>query len=198
MLRLCVLLTVLALLAVPFVASAQGRGKVRNQNGESSCTPEQAAAVARARAAGRAVPDGLDKKNCEATPPPPPAPPPPPPPSDDPPPSGIHAARGVAYEDVDGNGSHAPFAGEMGLAGWTVQLLWSGRIVATGTTDADGNYVFPNLGNGTAWAICVVPQAGYALTEAGNRLACGGNGATFSLTSSFMTWNLQNFGGMIQ
>lgn len=189
MLRLSVLLTVLALLAVPFVASAQGRGKVRNQNGESSCTPEQAAAVARARAAGREVPDGLDKKNCEATPPPPP-------PAEEPP-TGIHAARGVVYEDIDGNGQQDMFASELGLAGWTVELYWNGRMIASKTTGADGSFVFPSLGNST-WTVCVIGQSGYNRTQPASGNACGGAGYEFSFASPFGTEFAAMFGFQLQ
>jgi hypothetical protein len=186
-------IALMALTSLPFGAiAAQGRGKDKPRaQSESECKPEHRAALERARAEGREAPPGLAAK-C------PDAPPPPPPPSNDPPPSGPHVAKGVVYEDVDGDGIMAPTAGEFGLAGWTVQLLWNGRVVSSVASNDDGNYEFPGLGNSSAWAVCVVPQAGYALTEAGNRQACGGNGSTFALVSSFMTWNVQNFGGMIQ
>src|SRR2546422_5194514 len=31
---------------------------------------------------------------------------------------------GMVWEDINGDGSRDPFAGEMGLAGWEVQLIW--------------------------------------------------------------------------
>src|SRR6266446_2090850 len=66
-------------------------------------------------------------------PPPPPAPvppPPPPPPPPSSPPVGPHEARGIVFEDLDGNGLRDPFAGEMGLAGWGLELWWNGQVLA--------------------------------------------------------------------
>jgi len=188
MLRSRVLLTVLALLAVPFVASAQGRGKVSSQNDEFSCTPEQVEAIARARAAGRPVPYGLDKKNCEAT-----QPPPPPPPSSEPPPTGPHWVGGLVYEDVDGNGWFDMFAGEMGLAGWSVNLYWNGRVIASAVSDVNGQFRFDALANATPYNVCVVEQGGYIRTQPSAGDACH----PFSFNSSIGTEFPAMFGMML-
>ena len=213
-----VVLAVVALLALPFGAvAAQGRAKPKPRAASevsSECKDQQAATLGKANDAGH-DPYGLDKKCNDPVPPPPPAPPPPPPPPppapvpppppppppppSDQPPTGIHSARGVVYEDVDGNGSRDVFAGEMGLAGWTVSLYWNGQFVSSTTTDADGNYVFSNLGNGDkAWWVCVTPQAGYTRTQPVSGDACSGDGVVHFLNSPFMTWLQTDFGEMIQ
>lgn len=200
-----VTLAVLALLALPFVASAQGRGqaKPRPQYEVGECKPEHRAAIERARAEGREIPAGLDKKCQDAPPAPPPPPPPPPappppPPSPEPPPSGIHRVAGVVYEDIDGDGHQNMFGAEMGLEGWTVQLYWNGGIVASATSDANGFFSFPGLGNST-WIVCVIPQAGYNRTQpvSGPSL-CGGAGYEHVLNSPFQTVGESNFGMMLQ
>jgi large repetitive protein len=55
---------------------------------------------------------------------------------------------GTVYEDVNGLGSRDP--GEPGIAGVTVELLDNaGNVVATTTTDANGDYLFDNLPGAT-------------------------------------------------
>lgn len=179
-----VVLAVVALLALPFGSvAAQSRGskpKARTASEVGSeCKDEHAAALARAQAEGHS-PYGLDKK-CQDPVPPPPA---------DEPPTGIHRAVGVVYEDIaemdgNGNGRFEPMAGEMGIAGWRVQLSWNGRVVAEATTDDNGAFVFPNLGNGTLWSVCVIEQAGYVRTQPVPGTACGGPGYAFVLNGSF-------------
>jgi hypothetical protein len=182
---------VLALLAMPIaagVAQSRGKGKdqrVRAADAQSECKDQQAATLARANADGH-DPYGLDKKCGDPVPPPP---------TDVPPPTGVNRAVGVVYEDIpemdgNGNGRFDPMANEMGLEGWTVQLYWNGRVVAEAVSDANGAFVFPNLGNAAAgWAVCVVQQDGYVRTQpvppVGN--ACNGAGYAFSLTSTFPT-----------
>ncbi len=61
----------------------------------------------------------------------------------------------MVYEDVDGNGSRDKFAGEMGLAGWTVQLFWNGQVIASTATLDDGSFSLPGLANNTAYEVCV-------------------------------------------
>ena len=130
-------------------------------------------------------------------PPPPPAPVPPPPPES--PPTGPHQARGIVFEDIDGDGLRDPFAGEMGLAGWSVQLMWNGQLVASATTDVDGNYQIDNLGNST-YSVCIVPQGGYTQTKPAGAAAtgCGGSGYLFTVNSVFMTWLQGDFGMQLQ
>jgi len=91
------------------------------------------------------------------------------------------------------------FAGEIGLAGWTIQLYWDGQLVSSATSDADGNYVFSSLGNSNQeWWVCVIPQPGYVRTQPASGTACGGNGMVHNLNSPFMTWLQTDFGEMIQ
>jgi SdrD B-like protein len=190
---------VLALLAMPIAAGvAQGRGKqqrVRSASLESDCKQEHSDALSRAVADGHA-PYGLDKKCQDPVPPPPPPPPPPvpvpppppPPPPSDEPPLGIHLANGLVYEDVDGNGSQDPFAGEMGLAGWTVQLIWNSRVIQETLTAGDGSYSFSNLGSAT-YSVCVVQQSNYNRTEPAAGNSCGGAGYDFFVRADpFQTW----------
>ena len=55
---------------------------------------------------------------------------------------------GQAYNDLNGNGTEDP--GEPGFEGWTIDLFdASGNILATTTTDANGDYNFAGLGPGT-------------------------------------------------
>jgi len=185
-------LFVVALVAMPLAAGvAQGRG----QEESTKCNADQAAAVARARAAGRQVPPGLAKKDCAQPVPPTPVPPPP----SEQPPSGIHKAGGIVYEDVDGNGIWDMYAGEMGLAGWTLQLHWNGQVVATTTSDANGRFVFPGLGD-SVWSVCVVPQAGYSLTQPSNGSgnACEGFGYESPVSGPFGVLFKTDFGFVIQ
>src|SRR6266576_2274412 len=171
-----VLFAVVGLSALPLVAvAAQGHG-----NSPVACrvTPQTAGNSGN-------LPPGQAKK-CPA-PPPPAAPVPPPPPES--PPTGPHQARGIVFEDIDGDGLRDPFAGEMGLAGWSVQLIWNGQVVASAPTDVDGNYRIDNIGN-SSYSVCIVPQAGYNQTKPAGAAAsgCGGSGYSFTLNSVFMTW----------
>jgi len=55
---------------------------------------------------------------------------------------------GEVFNDLNGNGSLDP--GEPGLQGWTIQLLNSGNtVIASATSDSNGNYSFANVGSGT-------------------------------------------------
>jgi len=103
---------------------------------------------------------------------------------------------GIVFEDLDGNGVRDPFAGEMGLAGWTLELWWNGRVLATTTTDANGDFSFLNLGN-TTYSVCVQMQAGYLQTAPVGGSGCGGSGYTFSFSSVFETWSRNDFGMML-
>ena len=70
---------------------------------------------------------------------------------------------GNVYNDLNGNGNLDP--GEPGLQGWTVILEDpSGNIVATTTSDANGNYEFDNLFPGT-FIVDEVLQSGWTQTQ---------------------------------
>ncbi len=137
-------------------------------------------------------------------PPPPPAPvppPPPPPPPPSSPPSGPHQARGVVFEDLDGDGRQDVFSSEMGIEGWTVNLYWNGQVIASTSSLSDGSFVFQNLGN-TTYSVCLgAPPAGqgpYNQTLPVGGSGCSGAGYTFMFNSQFMTWSVNNFGEQLQ
>ena len=178
-----VVLSLTALLGLPVVAAAQGNAE--------ACTPDQARSVARARAEGRQVPPGLAKKCAPPAPVPPTNPPPTDPPPVQQPPTGSNEFRGYVYQDDDANGSRDMFAGEMGLAGWTIQLNWNGQTIASTTTDADGNFVFAGLGN-AAYSVCVIPQGGFTQTQPN-----GSQCYAFEFTGSFATWFDSGWFGML-
>ena len=56
--------------------------------------------------------------------------------------------------------SRWPSAAEPGLAGVLVQLLWNGQVIANATTNANGQYSFPNLPPGE-YVVKVTPPPGY-------------------------------------
>ncbi|WP_374241629.1 SdrD B-like domain-containing protein, partial [Zoogloea sp.] len=88
-------------------------------------------------------------------------------------------APSASYGDrvwLDKNANGVQDAGEAGLAGVTVKLLNSaGSVVATTTTDANGNYLFNNLTPGDYSAQVVAPT-GYFISAKDQ----GGNDATDS------------------
>ena len=213
-----VVLALVGLLALPLVAAAaQGQSaanKCKNtpQAGQNGNSQRGATAVAAAQANKCPAPVPPPVPAPLPPPPPPPAPapvpppppppapvppPPPPPPPPSSPPVGPHEARGIVFEDLNSDGVRDPFAGEMGLAGWGLELWWNGQVLASTTTDADGNFAFSGLGNST-YSVCVVAQGGYTQTLPVGGSGCGGSGYTFSFNSQFMTWSVNNFGMMLQ
>jgi SdrD B-like protein len=99
----------------------------------------------------------------------------------------------VVFEDLDGNGVQDIFSGEMGLAGWTLELWWNGQVLATTTSGSDGSFIFDTLGN-TTYSVCIQPQPGYSQTLPVGGSGCGGAGYSFTFNSVFMTWSINNFG----
>ncbi len=102
----------------------------------------------------------------------------------------------MVYEDIDGNGSRDIFSGEMGLAGWTVQLLWNGQVIASTTTLDDGSFSFPGLGN-SAYEACVSAQTGYTQTQPVAGDGCGGSGYAFSFNSTIPATTVPLLFGMM-
>lgn len=121
------------------------------------------------------------------------------------PPTGPHQVRGTVFEDipnVDGvtDGVQDLFAGEMGLPGWTISLSWNGQVIATTTSDADGNFIFEGLGNTGAGAfeVCIQLQSGYSQTAPVGGAGCGGAGYAAVFNSTAQTWFRANFAEMLQ
>jgi hypothetical protein len=97
----------------------------------------------------------------------------------------------VVWNDITPDGIHDPFAGEMGLPGWTVQLLdANGLVIATQVTDSSGSFIFGGLQPGM-YSTCVAAQAAYKPTAPTGAAAtgCGGLGYNFTIQpSQWATW----------
>ena len=127
---------------------------------------------------------------------PPPASVPPPP---QPPPLANNEIHGMVWEDIDGNGVRDPFAGEMGLLGWSLQLFdANGLLLSSATSDDAGNYIFPALPAGT-YSVCVVGQPTYHQTAPLSGTGCGGLGYRFVILGSQIgSWTIKiDFGQML-
>jgi PKD repeat protein len=123
-----------------------------------------------------------------------------PPPSQPPPALANNEIHGMVWEDLDaGDGVRDPFAGEMGLAGWSVQLFdANGLLLNSATTDDAGNYVFAALPAGT-YSVCVVGQPAYHQTAPLSGSGCGGLGYRFAIQDSRSgSWTVKiDFGQML-
>ena len=108
----------------------------------------------------------------------------------------------MVWEDIDGigvNGVRDPFGGEMGLAGWSVQLFdANGLLLSSATTNDAGEYIFPALPAGP-YSVCVVSQGSYHQTDPLSGTGCGGLGYSFVIgESSTGSWTINiNFGEML-
>jgi hypothetical protein len=97
----------------------------------------------------------------------------------------IPQITGVKYEDLNGNGKRDP--GEPGLAGWTMRLLYEGKVVASTTTASDGSYAFQldadHLPIGTGnYQVQEVQQPGWFASQTPGpvNVPLGAKNATFS------------------
>lgn len=68
---------------------------------------------------------------------------------------------GMKFFDLDQQGDKD--AGEPGLSGWTIRLYKDGGLFATTVTDADGNYLFEDLGPGS-YMVCEFIGGGWTQT----------------------------------
>jgi hypothetical protein len=97
----------------------------------------------------------------------------------------IPQITGVKYEDLNGNGKRDP--GEPGLAGWTMRLLYEGKVVASTTTASDGSYSFQldadhlPIGAGN-YQVQEVQQPGWSASQTPGpvNVPLGAKNATFS------------------
>jgi protocatechuate 3,4-dioxygenase beta subunit len=84
---------------------------------------------------------------------------------------GIMSLGNLVWNDVNNNGTVD--TGETGISGVTVRLLnGSGTVLATTTTDANGNYLFSNLIPGD-YMVEIVPPAGLVTSTGTNGSASG-------------------------
>jgi hypothetical protein len=105
----------------------------------------------------------------------------------------------MVWQDLDGNGIRDPFAGEMGLEGWTVQLFdGNGQLLSSAVTDATGSYAFTALAAGT-YSVCVVSQSGFTQTSPTSGSGCNGAGYSFTFQpSTFSIWSTNDDFGEMQ
>jgi protocatechuate 3,4-dioxygenase beta subunit len=101
---------------------------------------------------------------------------------------------GMKFEDINGNG--VKDAGDNGLPGWTIELDKdaNGSVDATATTDANGNYSFPNVGPGV-YRVREVGQAGWVQTT-GNPADITAVSGTNVSTVDFGNFELITISGM--
>jgi hypothetical protein len=90
----------------------------------------------------------------------------------------IPEITGVKYEDLNGNGRRDP--DEPGLPGWTINLLYEGKVVASTVTDGEGRYAFKlnadpghlPIGPGT-YQVQEMNQAGWVQSQAPGPITVG-------------------------
>ncbi|MBI1939423.1 MAG: T9SS type A sorting domain-containing protein [Ignavibacteriales bacterium] len=76
------------------------------------------------------------------------------------PPVQLGSICGMKFDDLNGNGDKDD--GELGLSGWIITLTM-GAVQLTDTTDADGNYCFNDLAEGT-YTLSEINQDGWQQT----------------------------------
>ncbi len=100
----------------------------------------------------------------------------------------LATVSGEVYNDLDDSG--VLNANDLGLSGWTVEVLnGSNQIIASVTTDSNGLYSFSNLAPGT-YTIVDVLQAGYVQTAPAS-------GSFSIITSSGARFSDEDFGATI-
>jgi hypothetical protein len=76
--------------------------------------------------------------------------------------TGTGSIGNFVFNDIDGDGIQD--AGEPGIAGVTVTLTYPDGTTVTTTTDASGNYNFPNLAPGTTYSVAFGTPGSYLPT----------------------------------
>ncbi len=75
--------------------------------------------------------------------------------------SGPFSISGMKFNDINNNG--AKDAGESGLPGWRIELLFEGEVIDYTITEADGTYSFDHLAP-KSYAVQEVQKAGWVQT----------------------------------
>jgi len=108
---------------------------------------------------------------------------------------------GNAFFDVDCSGAYN--CSDFGLSGVTVNLLSSGTLVATSTTNSCGSYTFSNLLPGT-YTVAAVAPSGLKFSTASSvsvtpaATGCGCNGPSFGFCLDFAQLRTMCAGGYSQ
>jgi SdrD B-like protein len=185
-------IVVLALVASPFLANAQGHSPKRTDFPSSAkCDTRDRGnssnVMSQTGKDNRADPTLKGNKGC--------APAPTPPPTPDPQGAAGHSTvTGMLYNDPDSMGA---FDGsQFGLGGWTVQLSGPAGILTT-TTDGNGVYTFANLAAGS-YSLCAVPPGGWINTGPANGVSCPSSSFGYSIDAPDVTFDVlfsdYNFG----
>lgn len=176
-------LVVLAVVALPFVASAQGHSPKRTDVPVSAkCT-----VPGRGNSSNVASQTGTDNRvdpttrgNKDCVPPVAAS-------------TGHSSVTGTLYNDPDGIGS---FAGQYPLVGWTVQLS-SPAGIQTAISDGNGMYSFSNL-NAGSYTLCVVPPGGWVNTGPASGASCPGPSFGYTIDAPAVSFDVifsdYNFG----
>jgi len=69
---------------------------------------------------------------------------------------------GTKYNDLNANGQRDP--GDPSLAGWQIELYQASNLIATATTDANGDYSFNGIAANVNYSIVEVFQSGWLQT----------------------------------
>ncbi len=169
-----VLITLLALVTAPFLASVS-----QEPPGNSPCwTVEHGTARdTHSQGQGQHLAKGHAMHACA---------PPPPPSTTCTVGTGMAEIDGMSWSDANGNTWQDNPVTEPGQAGWTIELSCGGRVVATTVTDPLGNYSFLKLSDGS-YLVCEVepPHTGWGQTLPMTARAC----APFDLSPSSLTWS---------
>lgn len=190
-----VLTVVLALVAIPFVAGVSQEPMQDPKNCGVHLTPAQKA-NARAARAGEVLAHGgqhgvMDRPcGWTETPPIPPAPEPVPSACQvsQPEPTGIRSISGRVLRGSD------PWDG---LPGWCIQL--TGAVTATAMTDANGNYIFTGVPDGT-YTVCEELESGWVQTfptALNGGVACPGNVLGWTFTLDGFSGSFLNFRNIV-
>lgn len=96
----------------------------------------------------------------------------------------LHSITDTIWSDTDNDG--VKDAGEVGLAGVTVNLRANGGIIATAVTGADGSFTFPGLANGS-YTLEIADTAGVLAGTSGTTAAAIAGRRDVTLSGSDVT-----------
>jgi hypothetical protein len=192
-----VLTVVLALVAIPFVAGVSQEPFRDPKNCGVHLTPAQKANARGARAAADVMVHGgihgVMDRPCAPSEPPVDEPP-----TDDTPPPACAVSAPAPTGSLSITGRVSEGSDPWGpLPGWCIQL--TGSATGTAMTDANGNYSFTGLSNGT-YTVCEVLQSGWLQTfptALNGGTVCPGNTYGWTFTLEGFSGSFVNFRNIV-